>query len=91
MTHIIGLLTLYYLCDQAAAIRGLTAQEVASCMANYERLKLEFIDENPAPLGSAERAAQIRLGYTGFKAWERANADWVRDMRAKARRDLDLG
>ncbi len=91
MTHIVGLLTLYYLCDQAAAIRGLTAEEVTNCMANYEQLKLEFIDENPAPLGSRERAAQIRLGYRGFKAWERANEDWVRDMRAKARVELDLG
>jgi hypothetical protein len=88
MSQILSLLTLYYLCDQAAAVRGLTADEVDHCMANYEVLKLEFIDEPPARLGSAERAAQIRLGYQGFKAWEAANADRVQQMRDTARRDL---
>ncbi len=88
MTSIMSLLSLYYMCDQAAALRGLTREEVTQCMANYERLKLEFIDETPAPLGSSERAAQIRLGYRGFKSWEEANADLVQEMRAKARRDL---
>ena len=88
MNTVTAMLTLYYLCDQAAALRGLTAQEVDRCMANYERLKLEFVDTPPAPLGSKERAAQIRLGYAGFKAWEAANAELVAEMRAEARRRL---
>lgn len=91
MTQILALLTLYYACDQAAAHRGLHGPEVTSCMANYEVLKLAFIDEAPAPLGSPERAAQIRLGYTGFKLWEAENADLVEEMREQARDRLDLG
>ncbi len=90
MSPILPLLTVYYLCDQAAAIRGLSSHEVTTCMQNYEQLKLEFIDEDPARLGSVERAAQVRQGYAGFKAWEAANADLVVQMRAEARETLGL-
>ncbi|MDA7426356.1 hypothetical protein [Thalassococcus lentus] len=91
MTNFLAMMTLYYMCDQAAAFRGLTPDEVTNCMANYERMKLEFIDERPAALGSAERAKQIRLGYRGFKAWEAANPELVLQMRQEARIALGLG
>jgi len=85
MTPIKTLLTLYYLCDQAAALRVLSAHEVAMCMENYDRLKLAFIDEPPARTGTRERAAQNVLGYRGFKAWEAANPDAVATLRQSAR------
>jgi hypothetical protein len=90
MTQILALLSFYYLCDQAAATRGLAPHEVARCMATYERMKLEFIDEEPARIGTPARVRQSRLGYRGFKAWEAANPDLVRDMRAEARAVLGL-
>ena len=90
MTPLLTLLGLYYLCDQAAAHRGLAPGEVARCMAHYEALKLEFIPEEPARPGSAERAAQIRRGYAGFKQWEAANAALVADLRAQARDRLGI-
>ncbi|MGH1412821.1 MAG: hypothetical protein ACRBB0_04975 [Pelagimonas sp.] len=85
MTHMMTLLSLYYLCDQAAATRGLTREEVQNCMANYEQLKQEFVQEAPAPLGSPERAAQNRLGYRSFKSWEDSNSATVQELRAQAR------
>ena len=84
MSPLLNLLSFYYLCDQAAAQQVLSASDVADCMANYDRIKLEFIDQAPAPMGSAERAAQNRLGYVGFKLWEAANPDLVQEFRAKA-------
>jgi len=90
MTQIMTLMAFYYMCDQAAAHGTLNNAEFQNCMANYETIKLEFIDETPAPRGSVERAAQIRLGYVGFKAWEAANSDLVTRMRAKARAELGL-
>ncbi len=91
MSPFLTMVTLYYLCDQAAAHRGMSPSEVAQCMANYEALKLEFIDEDPARVGSVERAAQNRLGYRGFKAWEAANPVMVSEMRRRARLQLGLG
>lgn len=91
MSNLIALVSLYYMCDQAAAQRVMTAFEVSRCMATYEQIKLEFIDETPAALGSVERAAQSRLGYRGFKAWEAAHPDLVRRLRSEARVALDLG
>lgn len=82
------MLSLYYLCDQAAALRALSADEMARCMVHYERLKLEFVDEVPAPQGSRARAAQSRMGYRGFKMWEEANGDLADKMCADARRRL---
>lgn len=88
MTAFQTLITLYYLCDQTAAMRGLSKQEVTQCMANYERLKMHFVETPHAPLGSVERAAQIRAGYAGFKAWEAANTEAVASLRATARRRI---
>lgn len=88
MSPILNFLPFYYLCDQAAAQQVLSASDVADCMANYDRIKLEFIDQAPAPVGSPERAAQNRLGYIGFKSWEAANPDLVQEFRAKAQGDL---
>ncbi|SHI04843.1 hypothetical protein [Marivita hallyeonensis] len=90
MSPILKLLAFYYLCDQAAATQVLSSGDVATCMANYNQIKLEFIDEVPAPLGTPARAAQNRLGYAGFKAWEAANPDLVEELRAKAQLDLAL-
>lgn len=85
MSQILPLLSLYYLCDLAAAERWMNKEEVDRCMANYNELKLEFIDETPAPLGTPERAAQNLLGYRGLKAWEAANPELVEELRAEAR------
>ena len=90
MSPLLKLLAFYYLCDQAAATQALSSSDVATCMANYERIKMAFIDERPAAPGTATRIAQNRLGYAGFKAWEAANPDLVEDLRAKARVDLTL-
>ena len=84
MTALQTLLAFYYLCDQAAAQQVLNRGDVDACMANYNELKLTFIDEMPAPIGGHERAAQNRLGYVGFKAWEQANPDLVAEYRARA-------
>lgn len=85
MPEFMTILSLYYMCDQAAAMRGLNAEEVARCMANYEQLKMEFVDEPHARLGSVERAAQIRLGYRRLKSWENENAELVQELRQDAR------
>ncbi|MCC1494341.1 hypothetical protein [Cognatishimia sp. F0-27] len=91
MSSLIAMLSLYYLCDQAAAHGNLSPAEVTRCMANYDAIKLEFIDEAPARVGTPERAAQNRLGYAGFKAWEAINDDLVREMRRDARSRLGIG
>ncbi|KUF09654.1 hypothetical protein [Pseudoponticoccus marisrubri] len=88
MSQFTALISLYYLCDQAAATRGLDADEVTRCMANYERLKMHFVEKPHARQGSPARAAQIREGYAGFKAWEAANSTLVADLRARARAHL---
>ena len=88
MSPLLNLLSFYYLCDQAAAQQVLSASDVADCMANYDRIKHEFINQAPAPMGSAERAAQNRLGYISFKSWEAANPDLVQEFRAKAQANL---
>lgn len=85
MSPLVAMLSLYYLCDHVAATRGLDPVEVARCMANYERLKMSFVEGPPARLGSPERAAQIRVGYQGFKAWEAAHPDEVARLRAEGR------
>ena len=91
MSQLLSLLAAYYLCDQAAALRALNAAEVSACMAHYERIKQEFLDEPPARVGTPERVAQNRLGYAGFKAWEAANPDIVRELRAYAQLRLQRG
>jgi len=89
MPDILALLTFYYLCDGAAAQRGLDSAEVAACMANYEVLKLEFAADSPlAPVGSTERAAQNRRAYARFKAWEAENTMLVARLRQEAARQI---
>ena len=91
MTEFLALLALHYICDHAAATRGLSPAEVSHCMANYETIKHGFIDEPLATLGTPERAAQNRAGYAGFKAWEADNAALVDELRAYAQLRLQHG
>ena len=88
MIELLKLLSIYYLCDEVATQRQLTATEVSHCMATYEAVKLTFIEAPLATQGTPERAAQNRVGYIGFKAWEVENATTVRDLRQTARARL---
>ena len=90
MSNLIHLLSLYYVCDQAAALRAMTPSEVAQCMATYDRIKMTFVEGPPAAPGSPERVAQNRTGYRSFKAWERDNPDTVARLRRAARASLGL-
>ncbi|CUH78560.1 hypothetical protein [Tropicibacter naphthalenivorans] len=91
MSPFLTILGLYYLCDQTAIQRPLAAHEVATCMANYEQLKLEFVDDELAQVGTPARAAQVRQGYARFKAWEAENPATVRAMRQTARAQMSQG
>lgn len=91
MTEFLRLLAFYYLCDSTAAIRPMTAAEVAACMGTYEAVKTYFYKPGEmAPRGTTERGAQNRYAYAGFKAWEAENASLVAEMKAQARAEAAL-
>ena len=82
MTEFLKLLALYYMCDSAAAVRPLSAEEFMSCQLNYETVKSYFSGFETG--GPADIAARNRNAYAGFKAWEADNAQLVTQMRAAA-------
>ncbi|WP_121630589.1 hypothetical protein [Tropicibacter alexandrii] len=91
MSPFIALLSLYYLCDQGAALRPLPPSDAQRCARHYEQVKLTFLDETPAPSGSEARAAQNLAAYRKFKAWEAANPALVEGLRKTARAHLGQG
>lgn len=78
MTPFFALLSAYYLCDAAAALRPLTMSEIARCVGHYEAVKAEFAD--PAETGPDARLQT----YRRFKAWEAQNAETVARLKAEA-------
>ena len=88
MTKILAMMSLYYFCEASAAERALPVDEAMACAQLYNSIKVAFLDEPPARLGTPERIAQNRLGYRGFKAWEAAHPELVETLRASARRQL---
>lgn len=85
MSEFLSVVAIYYLCDAMAAARHLTMQETMHCTRTYDTVRSYFVTEfDLAPRGTPERIAQMREGYTGFKAWENANRDRVDQMRAEA-------
>lgn len=89
MQPLIALLSLYYLCDQAAAAQGLAPPQVRRCMSIYEAVKRRFADAPLAPSGTPARAAQTRQAYAAFKAWEEDHPALVAALKAEARARLD--
>ncbi len=85
MTELLRLLAVYYLCDAAAAVRPLSAAEVAGCIEVYGRVKSQFSAPEGAAPGSPDSVARNAAAYAAFKAWEAANPDLVEDMRRAAR------
>lgn len=85
MQTFLQLLSIYYMCDVAAALRPLDFEEVVGCTATYELVKQHFAPEfDLAPHGTPERVAQNRAAYLGFRAWQDENADLVADLRQDA-------
>ncbi|SPH20597.1 hypothetical protein ASD8599_01334 [Ascidiaceihabitans donghaensis] len=76
MIELLRLLSLYYACDNTAAQRMLTADEIASCTGHYAAIKSHFADTD-----TPDRMA----GYKRFKIWETENAELVVQLR-KGRR-----
>ncbi|MEM0937641.1 MAG: hypothetical protein AAF865_16590 [Pseudomonadota bacterium] len=74
----LALLSAYYLCDAAAALRPLPPDTAQHCAAQYEAVKSSFVPG--ADSGPAER----RLGYLRFKSWEADNPDVVGELRRAA-------
>ena len=85
------MLAFHYMCNLVANDRPLTSAEVAACMNNYEKIKVEFIDDDPAPKGSVERARQNSEAYRAFKSWEAENAEAVRYLKEELRRTRQTG
>ena len=73
MSELFRLLALYYACDNTAAMRTLTASEVAACMQHYTAIKTHF---------AANARDDRNAGYQRFKIWERENGDLVVRLRA---------
>lgn len=82
MTEFLAILSIYYMCDAAAATRALTAEEVSFCTQRYEAVKNHFRDDEQAIPGTPEYAAETRAAYEEFKNWEAANPDLVARLRA---------
>ncbi|MEM8579098.1 MAG: hypothetical protein AAGF60_14710 [Pseudomonadota bacterium] len=69
MSEFLRVLALYYACDSAAALRPLTAAEVALCMGHYNAVKAHFAGETNV------------ARYRAFKSWEAANGDIVAQLK----------
>lgn len=85
MSDIIGLLAVYYACDQAAIHGRLAAAEIARCAEAYETVKISFLsDAERTEFGLAEgprRATLDRSAYHRFKTWEDGHPALVRALR----------
>lgn len=69
----------HYICNETAARVMMDEQSAQLCALNYTNLKLQFVEDGPnleqfLTLSPVERAAFMREGYAGFKAWEEENA-----------------
>lgn len=82
MTEFLRILAVYYMCDQAAAIRPLSPEEFTGCQRTYEAVKRYFSDFDTAK--PVDVAARNRSAYIGFKTWEADNAELVSRMKAAA-------
>lgn len=83
MSEFLRLLAVYYACDHAAALRPLTAAEVAACMGHYNAVKSHFVTDLPPPASSEDRSTTSNLAFTRFKRWESENQRLVADLRAR--------
>lgn len=84
MSDFIDHLSIYYLCDAVAALRQLDPAGSLACVEAYETVRRQFLETALAPLGTSERAEQMRRAYLEFVAWQNANAVLVADLRAEA-------
>ena len=85
MEQFLALLLAYYTCDAAAQTQTPLGGARLACVETYEEVKGYFAPLDPAPMGTAEYAAQRIATYRAFRAWETENAEIVAELRAEAR------
>lgn len=82
MAEIVALLSIYYSCASLAEHGLLTQEERFACNATYQEAKVLFLAEDAPALGTTLSPEQNTLAFRRFKAWEAANEDLVRQLKA---------
>ena len=93
-TELLALIAAYFACSDLAEERHLTRDEVDTCNAVYQNVKLSFVPgvepHDYVQLSARERHAVNQAGFRAFRAWQADNPDTVQHLERVARGKEDL-
>lgn len=88
------LVSAHYRCAALHDLKRLSEDEADICADLYEQMKLEFVDgvdwDAFKELADEDRSSISQQGYLRFKAWERANAQLVRQLEDDALHAVEM-
>ncbi|MEQ9037895.1 MAG: hypothetical protein RIE24_06035 [Silicimonas sp.] len=93
-SELLALIATHFACADIADQRMMNVDEVRTCGAVYQQIKIAFVPgvdaRDFAQLSLQERVAVNKAGFLAFLDWRRAHPEMVRHLESVARGEVEL-